>query len=102
MSYLSVQRAEKMAEIKIDGHVVELSSTEKIMFPEDRLTKGDLIEYYRRISEIMLPFLKDRVISMQRFPDGIDGESFYQKEIPDFAFKTIYIIILVKFNPLLF
>ena len=73
-----------MAIIEIDGHSVELSSTEKVMFPEDGLTKGDLIEYYRRISEIMLPFVKDRVISMQRFPDGIDGEGFYQKEVPDY------------------
>lgn len=69
---------------KVGDHTVELSSLEKVLFPDDGITKGDLIDYYRRIAETMLPYLEERPLSMERFPDGLDGSSFYQKEIPDY------------------
>ena len=53
--------------------------------PTERYTKGDLIEYYRAISPWMLPYLRNRPLVMTRFPDGIDGKSFYQKDAPEFA-----------------
>ncbi|MEJ2010882.1 MAG: non-homologous end-joining DNA ligase [Anaerolineales bacterium] len=71
-------------ELEIDDHTVEISHREKLFFPDEGLTKGDLVDYYRRIAEVMLPHLKGRPISMQRFPDGITGEGFYQKEAPDY------------------
>jgi bifunctional non-homologous end joining protein LigD len=70
--------------IEIGPHIVELSSLEKVLFPDDGITKGDLIEYYRRIAETMLPHLEGRSVSMQRFPDGLEGSGFYQKEIPHY------------------
>lgn len=67
-----------------DGRSLEISNPHKLYFPADDLTKGDLIAYYRRIAEVMLPHLRQRPIAMQRFPDGIEAEGFYQKEAPDY------------------
>jgi len=64
---------------------VPLSNLEKIFWPEQGYTKGDLIEYYRAISPWLLPYLKDRPIVMTRYPDGIHGKSFFQKDAPAFA-----------------
>ena len=61
------------------------SNLEKVYWPADGYTKGDLIEYYRAISPWMLPYLRDRPLVLTRFPDGIDGKSFYQKDAPEFA-----------------
>jgi bifunctional non-homologous end joining protein LigD len=70
--------------IKIDGRTVELSNTGKVLFPDLRITKGDLVEYYRRVADTMLPHLRGRPVSMQRYPDGIDGKRFFQKDAPDY------------------
>jgi bifunctional non-homologous end joining protein LigD len=61
------------------------SNLNKIYWPADKYTKGDLVEYYRAISTWMLPYLANRPVVMTRFPDGIDGKSFYQKDAPEFA-----------------
>lgn len=65
---------------KIDQQSVKLTNQNKIYFPKDRLTKGDLIDYYQSISKYILPHLKNRPQSMNRFPNGIAGMSFYQKD----------------------
>ena len=64
---------------------VTFSNLKKKYWPEDGYTKGDLIEYYRAASRWMLPYLRDRPLVLTRFPDGIDGKSFYQKDAPEFA-----------------
>lgn len=61
---------------------LRISNKDKIYFPEDSLTKGDLINYYYNAASMMLPFLRDRPIAMQRVPEGIYGEAFYEKQIP--------------------
>jgi bifunctional non-homologous end joining protein LigD len=66
----------------LDGHQIGLSNLEKVLFPKDGITKGDLIRYYLKIAPVMLPHLKDRPLSFQRFPDGIGAEGFYQKQVP--------------------
>jgi bifunctional non-homologous end joining protein LigD len=63
---------------------VEAYNLDKVFFPDSGLTKGDLVEYYRRIAETMLPHARDRAVSMHRFPDGIEEEGFYHKETPDY------------------
>ena len=68
--------------LEIGAHTVELSNLDKVLFPDDGITKGDLIDYYQRIADIMLPHLAEHPLSMQRFPNGIKAEGFYQKEIP--------------------
>ncbi|MDD1654325.1 MAG: hypothetical protein LUO91_01275, partial [Methanomicrobiales archaeon] len=68
----------------VGGRKVEVSHEGKVFYPESGITKGDVIRYYERIAPVILPHLEGRPISMERFPDGIAGESFYQKEIPDY------------------
>ena len=64
---------------------VPFSNLQKVFWPEEKYTKGDLIEYYRAISPWLLPYLKDRLLVLTRFPDGIAGKSFFQKDAPGFA-----------------
>ena len=61
---------------------VKFSNLEKILYPELNLSKVDIIEYYIKIAPRMLPFLKDRTLVRTRYPDGIGGEGFYEKDIP--------------------
>ena len=61
------------------------SNLKKIYWPAERYTKGDMIDYYRAASRWLLPYLKTRPVVMTRYPDGIDGKSFYQKDAPEFA-----------------
>jgi bifunctional non-homologous end joining protein LigD len=68
--------------LKVGRTMVELSNTAKVLFPEDGITKGDLVAYYRSVAEVMLPLLRDRPVSMTRFPDGITGNGIVQKNVP--------------------
>ncbi len=61
---------------------VQVSNRTKLYFPRDGLTKGDLVDYYRAIAPAMLPFLRDRPVVLTRYPDGIDGKRFFQKDVP--------------------
>lgn len=72
----------------IDGKALKLTNLKKIYFPTDNISKGEIIDYYRRIAPVMLPHLKDRPLSLHRFPDGIYGKDFFQKnmeDVPDWA-----------------
>ena len=64
---------------------VPFSNLDKIFWPAEGYTKGDLIEYYRAISPWLLPYLRDRPLVLTRYPDGIAGKNFYQKDAPDFV-----------------
>lgn len=64
---------------------VPFTNLTKVFWPEEGYTKGDLIEYYRAISPWLLPYLRDRLLVLTRFPDGIKGKSFFQKDAPSFA-----------------
>lgn len=70
--------------VEINSHTIELSHLDKVLFPDDGITKGDLIDYYQRIAATILPHLADHPLSLQRFPNGIKAEGFYQKEMPDY------------------
>src|ERR1051326_1703348 len=61
---------------------VNLSSAERVLFPEDGVTKGDLFAYYRAVAATLVPHLEDRPFTMKRYPHGIDGEVFFQKQAP--------------------
>ena len=73
---------------------LELSNLDKILFPEDHLTKGHLIAYYYGMAPTILTHLKGRPLSLVRFPDGIHGERWYQKRLPEFAPEWIDFIEL--------
>lgn len=70
--------------IHVDGHTVELGKPDKVLFPDRGITKRDLADYYRRVAPNMLPHIRGRPITMHRFPDGIDGSDFFQKDVPDY------------------
>jgi bifunctional non-homologous end joining protein LigD len=67
------------------GRDVSLSNLDKVMYPEVGFTKGQVIDYYTRVARYILPHLKDRPITMKRFPDGINGQFFYEKDAPSFT-----------------
>jgi len=64
---------------------VKLSNLTKVFWAAEGYTKGDLIEYYRSMAPWLLPYLKDRPVVLTRYPDGINGKSFYQKDAPGFV-----------------
>jgi len=64
---------------------VSLTNLDKVFWPEEGYTKGDLIEYYRGISPWLLPYLANRPVVLTRYPDGIEGKNFYQKDAPDWT-----------------
>jgi len=71
-----------------DGHTpreVTITHPDKVFWPKEGYTKADLVDYYRKIARWMLPYLKDRPVMIVRYPDGIEGKSFYQKDAPAFA-----------------
>ncbi len=67
----------------------KFSNLDKLLWEKEKISKGDLIEYYAKIARVILPFLKNRPLVMRRFPDGINGEVFFQKEggkyLPNFV-----------------
>jgi len=64
---------------------IDFTNVKKIFWPDDQYTKGDLIEYYRSIAPWILPYLVDRPVVLTRYPDGIAGKSFFQKDAPGFV-----------------
>lgn len=68
---------------------IEITHPEKIIFPQKNLSKGDMADYYDRISEYILPFMKDRPLTLHRFPGGIEESGFYQKSVSDYFPKFI-------------
>jgi bifunctional non-homologous end joining protein LigD len=74
-----------MTEVKVDGRQVRLSNLDKVMYPGSGFTKGQVIDYYARVGTVMVPHLADRPITMVRYPDGVEGGSFFEKRCPDHA-----------------
>jgi len=66
---------------KVDGHDLKFTNLSKLYWPEDGYSKRDLFNYYYQIADFILPYLKDRPMSLNRFPGGIYGKSFYQKDV---------------------
>ena len=67
--------------VTIDGHDLKLTNLKKIYWPKEKITKGTLLRYYYDVAEYMMPYMKDRPQSLNRFPNGIDGQSFYHKNM---------------------
>jgi len=70
--------------IRVDGHDVKITRPDKILFPEDGITKQELIDYYHRIAPWILPHLEGRPLAMERYPDGIDKAGFFHKAAPSY------------------
>jgi len=88
--------AKKSQWAQVGKRKVELSNLEKVIFPEDQITKAEVIEYYLKIAPTLLQHVKGRALTLIRFPDGIHGESFYQKNRPEWAPDWIEFVKLGK------
>ena len=82
--------------VRVDRREIEISRPEKVLFPEDGITKGDLIEYYARIAPRMLPHLRDRPLTLERYPNGINTKRFFQKEVSSYFPKWIRTVTVEK------
>ena len=68
--------------VTVGSRKLSFSNLDKALWPRDGYTKGDLIDYYRSVSGVILPYLEERPLTLQRYPDGIDGFSFFEKRLP--------------------
>ena len=74
--------APKRVEVEIDGRTLSLSNLDKPMYPEAGFAKGHVIDYYTRVSPALLPHLRGRPLTLKRYPDGVEGPHFYEKQCP--------------------
>ncbi|MES2276615.1 MAG: DNA ligase D [Bacteroidota bacterium] len=84
-SRILLNSKDETQEKRINGHLLKFTHLHKIYWPEERLTKRDVFNYYDQVAPYIMPYLKDRPMSLNRFPNGIVGQSFYQKDVKDKA-----------------
>jgi bifunctional non-homologous end joining protein LigD len=82
---LPARRAGEAFMLEAAGRELRLSNLNKLYWPDDGITKGDLLAYYWNVAELILPHLRDRPLTMRRMPDGLAGEPFYEKQVPAHA-----------------
>jgi bifunctional non-homologous end joining protein LigD len=73
----------KKQTLDVGGKKVDVTNLDKVFYPKAGFTKGDVIDYYVRVSSVLLPHLKERPITLKRYPDGVEGFFFYEKKCPD-------------------
>ncbi len=71
--------------VSVEGRELQLSNLEKVLYPETPFTKAQVIDYYTRVGPALLPHLKDRPLTLKRYPNGVDGQMFYEKNCPNHA-----------------
>ena len=71
--------------VKVGKRTVELSNLKKVLWPDDEFVKAELIQYYLKLAPTILSHIKGRPLSVVRYPNGVNGESFFQKNRPDWA-----------------
>jgi bifunctional non-homologous end joining protein LigD len=76
--------AKKESVIEVEGRQIKLSNLEKVLYPKAGFTKGQVIDYYVRIAPVLLPHLADRALTLKRYPNGVDGMFFYEKNCPSY------------------
>jgi bifunctional non-homologous end joining protein LigD len=69
-------------EVEVEGRRLSLSNLDKVMYPATGFTKGQLIDYYTRVAPVLLPHLRDRPLTLKRYPNGVEGGHFYEKQCP--------------------
>lgn len=69
----------KRVQVEVEGRTLSLSNLDKVLYPEVGFTKAQVIDYYARIASTLLPHVTDRGLTFRRYPDGVDGESFFEK-----------------------
>jgi bifunctional non-homologous end joining protein LigD len=89
-------------EVRKGSRVLKLSNLEKPFWPDEGITKGDLLSYYRAVADVVVPHLKDRPFTMKRYPDGAYGKFFFQKDAPKHMpdwIKTVEIMVSTREKP---
>ncbi len=76
-------------EVEVDGRQLRLSNLDKVLYPSVGFTKGQVIDYYSRIAPALLPHLKDRPLTLKRYPDGVESQHFYEKQAPSHRPKWV-------------
>src|SRR5881394_3502136 len=79
----------KKADLIVDDRKLQVSNLDKVLYPKAGFTKAQVIDYYIRIAPVLLPHLKDRPLTMKRYPDGVEGEFFYEKNCPSHRPKWV-------------
>ena len=74
-----------MSHVEIEGRRLRLSNLDKVLYPQAGFTKAQIVDYYARIGEVMVPHLADRPVTLVRWPDGVDSQSFFEKRCPSHA-----------------
>jgi bifunctional non-homologous end joining protein LigD len=74
----------KEVEVEVEGRRLKLSNLDKVFYPNVGFTKGQVIDFYRRIAPALLPHLRDRPLTLKRYPDGVEGQFFYEKQCPSY------------------
>src|SRR3954464_11859146 len=74
--------ARETTTVQVEGRAVTLSNLSKVLYPAADFTKAQVIDYYRRIAPVLLPHLRDRPLTLKRYPNGVEGEFFYEKNCP--------------------
>jgi bifunctional non-homologous end joining protein LigD len=69
-------------QVEVGGHRLSLSNLDKVLYPETGFTKGQVIDYYTRVAEALLPHMRERPLTLKRYPNGVDGHFFYEKNCP--------------------
>ena len=69
----------------VEGRTLTLSNLDKVLFPATGFTKGEMIDYYVRVAPAMLAHVRDRPLTMKRFPNGVEKSSFFEKHVPSHA-----------------
>jgi len=77
-------------EVDVEGRRVRLSNLDKVLFPQAGFTKGQVIDYYTRVAPALLPHLHGRALTMKRYPNGVEGDFFYEKQRPSFTPEWIH------------
>src|SRR5687768_11095520 len=76
-------------EVTIEDRTLRLSNLEKVLYPGAGFTKAHVIDFYMRIAPVLLPHLEGRPLTMKRYPNGVDGEFFYEKRCPSHRPKWV-------------
>ena len=79
-----VSMAKNESVIEVEGRQIKLSNLDKVLYPKAGFTKGQVIDYYVRIAPVLLPHLADRALTLKRYPNGVDGMHFYEKNCPSY------------------
>jgi bifunctional non-homologous end joining protein LigD len=86
-------------ELDVEGRTIAVSNPDKVLYPDEGLTKSDVVDHYRRVADVMVPHLRGRPLTLRRFPDGIEGDGFFQKEASDFFPDWLKIIKVPRREP---